>query len=153
MQTSWPASAGLLRHENGLLHFDALGSQVSEKVAGRFLSCKSSSLHVASEKVNPSRATLNDFAILALVIMSPFTELAAAQRYWNTAAGAARPLQFRVGRRFRMRRRGAYRSRDFSFLQPPALLLAMICFNMALSAGALTFSPRRIVTVRAVLLS
>ena len=46
-----------------------------------------------------------------------------------------------------------YRWRGFSFRHPPALLLAMICFNMALSAGALTFSPRRMATVRAVLLS
>jgi len=34
-----------------------------------------------------------------------------------------------------------YRSPAFSFRQPPALLLAMICLNIALSAGALTFSP------------
>ena len=31
----------------------------------------------------------------------------------------------------------------FSFRQPPARLLAMICLNMAVSAGALMVSPRR----------
>ena len=52
-----------------------------------------------------------------------------------------------------LRGRSDYRLFDFTFRHPPALLLAMICFNMTLSAGALTFSPRRIETVRAVLLS
>ena len=37
--------------------------------------------------------------------------------------------------------------------QPPARLLAMICRNMAVSAGRLIGSPRRNETVRAVLLS
>ena len=47
---------------------------------------------------------------------------------------------------------GGHRSR-FSLRQPPARLLAMICRNIALSAGALMASPRRTATVRAVLLS
>ena len=41
----------------------------------------------------------------------------------------------------------------FSLRQPPALLLAMICSNIAVRAGALMASPSRIATVRAVLLS
>ncbi len=41
----------------------------------------------------------------------------------------------------------------FSFRQPPALLLAMICLNIALSAGALIVAPWRIATVRSVVLS
>ena len=40
-----------------------------------------------------------------------------------------------------------------SFLQPPARLFAIICLNMVVRAGALIFSPCRIATVRAVLLS
>src|SRR5215470_16918527 len=40
----------------------------------------------------------------------------------------------------------------FNLRQPPARLLAMICLNMAVSAGALTVSPCRTATVRAVLL-
>jgi len=34
-----------------------------------------------------------------------------------------------------------YGTLAFSFRQPPALLLAMICLNMALSAVVLIFSP------------
>ena len=40
-----------------------------------------------------------------------------------------------------------------SLRQPPARLLAMMCLNMALRAAALMASPRRMATVRAVLLS
>src|SRR5207247_1416393 len=42
---------------------------------------------------------------------------------------------------------------DFSVLQPPARLFAIISFNMTVRAGALILSPWRIATVRAVLLS
>ncbi len=41
----------------------------------------------------------------------------------------------------------------FSLRQPPARLLAMMCWNMVLRAGALMASPWRMATVRAVLLS
>lgn len=37
--------------------------------------------------------------------------------------------------------------------QPPARLLAMICLNISVSAGALMASPSRKATVRAILLS
>ena len=40
-----------------------------------------------------------------------------------------------------------------SLRQPPARLLAMICLNIAASAGALMVSPWRTATVRAVVLS
>ena len=41
----------------------------------------------------------------------------------------------------------------FNLRQPPARLLATICRNIAVRAGALIGSPSRIATVRAVLLS
>ena len=41
----------------------------------------------------------------------------------------------------------------FSLRQPPARLLAMICLNIAVSAGALMCSPWRMDNVRALLFS
>ena len=41
----------------------------------------------------------------------------------------------------------------FSLCQPPARLLAMMCLNIAVRAGALMVSPWRTATVRAVLFS
>jgi hypothetical protein len=38
----------------------------------------------------------------------------------------------------------------FSLRQPPARLLAMMCLNIAVRAGALSVSPRATATVRAV---
>lgn len=40
-----------------------------------------------------------------------------------------------------------HQSPDFSLLQPPARLFAMICLNMAERVRALIFSPRRMATV------
>ena len=68
VQTPGVLSAGLWRHEKGLLHIGAAGSQVSKKVAGRFLSRQSSSSHVEIKKVTPSRVTLDHELILDLAI-------------------------------------------------------------------------------------
>src|SRR5215470_17136592 len=60
----------------------------------------------------------------------------------STSSAPGDQLHRVVGRRFAV-----------SFLQPPARLFAIICLNIAVRAWALIFSPCRIATVRAVLLS
>ena len=66
--------------------------------------------------------------------------------------GAALVLRRLASGNDRARTDRAVQLSRLSLRQPPARLLAMICLNMAVRAGALMVSPSRMATVRAVLL-
>jgi hypothetical protein len=83
VQYPWPVSPGTGKHENGLLHVCAVGSQVSKKVAGRFLSRHSSSPQVASNIASPSKVALDQEPSVILVI---YSSLLVARRCPTTIA-------------------------------------------------------------------